>query len=731
MPVGHIPMLDYFEGIRAGRWQDEVLPLRALRERDEDAYKAKKEGTTAVTVSGEFSYRSEAKMTAHTGILAVDIDRKDQAGDIAFDELAADKYTYALHRSLSGEGAVLYLKIEGKRHREAYAGAEIYLANKYGLMCDPSCKDPCRLRFVSFDPDLFLNENAALFKEYPPPVKAAPIAFYTQTDRDFSHIFEQIRARSINIAESYADFLRLGFAFARHFGEAGRSDFHFIASQSAKYSYQKCDKQYTACLRHSATAGTGIGYFINACKAAGIEVKTPRTERIEQVVSVRRAMVGKPSGLASKEAAIQDAKEFLSSEGIDGGDVDAVAETVFSVPAEAFKNEAGQLDPQAAATEWIRAQNFRFNEVTQATELNGEPCSDKELNSMFLNLNETLPQKKRITKELFHTILESDRVKRYHPFRDYFEQNKHLIPPEDAPCPVDALIDCIKFAEATTTEDAEFFRTLIGKWLISIVGSAFGTHSVLSLILVGKMGKGKTEFFRKLLPPDLRRYFAEVENGTPKDEELRWTQNLLLCDDELSTKTKKEAAVLRKILSKQHYDVRPVYARKTVRLTRYAVSCGTSNEWDVLNDLEGNRRFVPVNIRSIDQAAYNAIDKDALFMRLYDLYQKFGDQFLTEEEIERLEQATSRNQAPSKELEGFLSLFSPAEVDGERQPGMVEYLTNTEILSTIEELRKLRISSKTLGSALRKVGITPFSKKIGGVSVQVYAVIRRNLAPTL
>ena len=97
-PSESLEFESYIERVRDGYWQDYVLPIRAG--------KMEKLKAPGVTASGIFSYRNVKGMVEHSGILAVDIDAKDNPEGIDFDVLGADKYTYALHRSIGGSGAV-------------------------------------------------------------------------------------------------------------------------------------------------------------------------------------------------------------------------------------------------------------------------------------------------------------------------------------------------------------------------------------------------------------------------------------------------------------------------------------------------------------------------------------------------------------------------------------------------------------------------------------------------
>jgi len=146
---------DYLFDVKDGKWQDDVLKYRADKNPDV------KKKLPAVTVSGVFKdVRNAKNIETHSGYLAIDIDAKENENVLAKrDELYSDPFIFAGHISVGGEGLVLYLKINKKKHLESFLGAEKYFADKYQIIIDQSCKDVSRLRFVSYDPELYINKN--------------------------------------------------------------------------------------------------------------------------------------------------------------------------------------------------------------------------------------------------------------------------------------------------------------------------------------------------------------------------------------------------------------------------------------------------------------------------------------------------------------------------------------------------------------------------------------------
>jgi len=719
-PQGSIVFEQYLENIKNGFWQDTVINIRRIKQSGtKEEYQAAKSFAPAVTASGMFTYRNVKGLEAHSGIIAIDIDSQDNLEGVHIEELAADVYTYAIHRSVGGDGAVIYVRIDADKHLEAFLGLEEYYLNHYKTAIDPSCKDVSRLRYISWDIDLFINEKAKVFKQYIAAKKVEPTnRIYTQQPTDIEHIINQCQKTSTDLTANYADWVRIGMAFAKEYGEGGRGYFHDVSSMNSSYNANNTDKKYTNFLR--TNKGVGIGSFIWLAQQAGLETKTQRTTYIETVAKSRKMMVGQNGGFKNVEQAEEAAENYLKEmEHIEGEDVKPIIARVMLMDATQMKNNlVGDL--MADAKLYIKSLDLKFNLISKGVEFKGKNLEDYEVNSLYLSALEVLKSSQKgkvLGKEMFNTILESDVIPTYHPFVDFFNKNMH----RKTIGLIDQLLECLVFEKTVSIIDADKLRVLTLKWLLGLIMSAHGTYSILCLVLCGKMGKGKTNFFRDLLPKELSIYFAESRLDAGKDDEILMTQKLILLDDEFGGKSKSDAKKMRGILGKQHFTVRAPYARKASDLLRIACLCGTSNEKDVLNDLEGNRRIVPLNIQRIDFEKYNAINKDDLFMELYNLYQDVGKEgvFLTDDQIADLNRLTTENEETCQELEAFFMFFNKSEGDAQE-----EWLTPTEIRTQIEMNTRLRISPKKLGAALRKVGIEPKMKKIGGVPLLRYAVLK-------
>ena len=80
-------------------------------------------------------------------------------------------------------------------------------------------------------------------------------------------------ARNANIAESYDDYVRLGFALANGLGSAGRDLYHQLCAHSTKYRQADCERKWQQCL-HQADGRTSIATFYHMARQAGVDIST-------------------------------------------------------------------------------------------------------------------------------------------------------------------------------------------------------------------------------------------------------------------------------------------------------------------------------------------------------------------------------------------------------------------------------------------------------------------------
>jgi predicted P-loop ATPase len=191
-------------------------------------------------------------------------------------------------------------------------------------------------------------------------------------------------------------------------------------------------------------------------------------------------------------------------------------------------------------------------------------------------------------------------------------------------------------------------------------------------------------------------------------------------DDEMGGKSKQDEKRFKELTSKSTFSLRAPYGRHNEDYKRLAILCGTSNEEDIINDPTGNTRILPVRVLSIDHEAYNAIDKDELFMECVRAFESGEEWQLNKSELAALDEMGTEFETTPFERELILAHFAKP-----RAGVYSTWMTSTEIKDHLETMTKQKIfGTKRFGIELRRVFGTPMSKKIDGLSLKRYEVVK-------
>lgn len=237
--------------IKGGRWYDGVNDVRqrlklAKTKAQKTEIKAK---LPNATISGTFSERKNDFLIEHSGFIAIDIDDIKEIDNLKR-LICNDLYVYACFVSVSGEGLCVVVKIEPGRHDEAFLALQEYFKHNYGILIDKSCKNVGRTRYVSYDPELYLNKDSNIFDEYHLIKRdVTPKKKKSASKGDIESVVQKVENAGIDITNDYQDWLKIGFALADEFGEDGRNFFHRISAQHPEYDHNETEGKYDSCLR--------------------------------------------------------------------------------------------------------------------------------------------------------------------------------------------------------------------------------------------------------------------------------------------------------------------------------------------------------------------------------------------------------------------------------------------------------------------------------------------------
>ena len=219
-----------------------------------------------------------------------------------------------------------------------------------------------------------------------------------------------------------------------------------------------------------------------------------------------------------------------------------------------------------------------------------------------------------------------------------------------------------------------WLRSTVAHWLQ--MDTLHGNEIVPTLI--GAQGCGKTTFFKRLLPANLRQYFLDHLNLSNKfDKEMALTNNLLVCLDELEAIRPSQQASLKQTLSKSKVNGRPIYGCAQEDRARFASFVSTTNNPHPLSDATGSRRYICLQIpqgQYIDNSG--EIDYEQLYAQVvYELREQKAPYWFNNDEVARIQQL-NQEYMEQKDIVEIINLCFRKPEEGDA----VQAMNSTELL---------------------------------------------------
>lgn len=680
-PKENISFADFMERTKSPLFEPFTAYVQTYRYGSEE-YKNAKKTLPFITPHGTFKRKHNDGILKRSGIFCFDVDLKDNPSldiNVLKSELKKNPYCVGYHSSPSG-GISFYILVDvdldnWKNHTREYGSLFDELESLYCVELDKSQKALSQARYCSFDPEAYHNPKAKKKDIVIKRRKAAPVATPQpegEAEQIVTSIIDFLKETGQSLTAShYNDWVNVGFSIGNSIPPpAARAYFHRISAMDAVYDFNECNDVYD-----------GID------KSIGIGAEDKRT--IASLIASAKAIGYElPANLKGNEPKKEEARE----------------NTKKGAYIEAFLEHVAGMD-------------IKRNEITRLLDLNGQQMTDKDFNTIWMDCH--MIHGINISIEDIYKVLDSDITPTYNPIHEYF---KSLKPHGDRKqCLISHLSTTIK----QDTYEAGYFWGILKKWMVGTVAGAFKNEkNVLQLVLSGKQNTGKTEFFRRILPAKLHRFYAENKLDDGKDSEILMCQSLIIMDDEYGGKSKMEAKRLKELSSKVEVTVRLPYGKTPVTLQRIATLCGTTNDPEILGDTTGNRRVIPVNVLSRNFKAFDAIDKNALWAQAYTMYKNGFDYELTRNEIALLEPATINFNRFSSEYE-LITKYFDAPTEGTPQE-MIRHMTATEILVYLRAESGLqRLTAVQIGKEMSRLGFVKTSVRNGKNTKRVYPLCKR------
>ena len=666
--------LKILEDIKSGTYKNAITYLRkSLADNKKEAAERAKKSLPAFTPSATFKGgRKMEFLTNYNALMVLDIDKLEKEKlQQCKTKISMDNLVFASFVSPSGNGLKIFVKVSSdkEQHKETFLELQLYFEELLQVEIDKSGKDITRLCFFSYDPELYLNENAETFypntekgsKENEQKTKSENIKSAISVDND------TIYEHSVRFTEKKIQFTEgnrnnFVFALANNLNRKGISESMALGYILADYGYDA--KEVTTAVQSA---------YQNTAEHNTDTFQPKKTRVINESKKNRSLSEVEVPPTKTEDGNFSDEEEEQPS---------------YIDKLENFLNNR---------------YNFRYNTVLGKLEFKTlkaykyKPMTDFTENSI---LREILKAKVKCSINSLRNLLHSDYCEMFDPFEVYFES---LPKNEDETDYIEMLADTI------TTTKQDLWRTCFKKWFVAMVACVLDEKQVNQTVIVfsGKQGLGKTTWIEKLMPKQLNEYiFSGTINPSNKDTLIHLAECMLINLDELENLNRSEIGSLKEIITKTHIRMRKAYGHNNENMPRRASFAGSVNTAQFLNDTTGSRRFLCFEVEHIEYT--HDIDINKVYSQALKLKEEGFRHWFNQEEIKEINQNNEQYQLRSPEEELLLTWFEPAEKN------KAQYYFNTtqiaNILSTKGGIAITETTVRKIGMALKKHGFQRISK---------------------
>lgn len=319
------------------------------------------------------------------------------------------------------------------------------------------------------------------------------------------------------------------------------------------------------------------------------------------------------------------------------------------------------------------------------------PMRGKDYNTLFVDL-----QIAGIScyQNFLRAVIDSNYAKEFNPYTDYL----YALPPWDGTDYIAQLADTL------TTENRELWQKGFKRWIVGLVACALSDEDMnqLVIILYSEQGKGKSSWIRRLLPPEWKEYFYNgIIDPSNKDDARLLATRIIINMEEFEGVKPGELAALKRIIAQDNVTQRKAYDIEAFTLPRHCSFIASTNNRQCLQDIGGNRRFLPITITGIDY--HTPVNHPGIYAQALALLKDGFRYWYEGEEIEQLNKHNERHRMKDPVEENLFVFFrKPLPEDLQ-----IKWLPASVILTKLSIFGKVQVNPHTqlvLVQALEKYG---------------------------
>lgn len=304
-------------------------------------------------------------------------------------------------------------------------------------------------------------------------------------------------------------------------------------------------------------------------------------------------------------------------------------------------------------------KSLTFNEFTQEIFFQKEPLTDTNINQFRMMVDRKYQVK--FTKDDTLAVMDLvSRRKSFHPIKDAI-----LKIPWDGVQRVESL-----FIDYLGADDNTYTRAVARKWMAGAIARVYepGIKFEMVPIIEGKQGLGKSTLFQKLGGEFFTDSLRSL--GNTKDDYQLLIGAFIIELGELSSMSTTETDQIKSFISAKSDKIRLPYAKTPLNYKRTCVFVGTTNTGQFLQDLTGNRRFLPIPSKGKPQLDVFKLEEPTIQQMWAEAYQIYmsGEKLFLDDILDNAIADEYREEATEKglffiEIDDYLDMQVPSAWD--------------------------------------------------------------------
>lgn len=564
-----VSLEDALTSIRNGKVQGTVELIQA-------GDKTLKNTLPCICFSGTFSERKSSALIEHSGYICLDFDKLPDPSRFR-DDLKKFDFIYAAFISPSGTGVKALVRVHPiKNQIEQRKTVEELIKVIDSPFLDVSGKDIARVCFMSFDPDLWVNENAQTFycdltpktPDYRMPITKI---ISVSDDQTINNLLKWWQKKYDMDEGTRNNSLFVLACSLYNFGIDAPSVQHVVLANSHGLSERECMTICGSALKTVQDNGTYASQRFEPAQQSIIKIDFPtRGEKKEE---------------ETKEWAF-DLKRLTAH------DIGTIIQDVLG-------------------------HSVRYNTINDCYEIDGMRIDDRRDKQLWVQVDTFLKQngyKKDLSQKLYDGALAAC-FKEYHPIKEVFEANKW-----------DGKLRYFDFITYFKDKYGQS-EAYITNWMFGAIERLYNCYQNPILVLDGEQNIGKS-YLVKWLGSPFNGYSREdgFLNPDDKDSRIELTRKFVYEWGEARNLSKKEIESLKSLIFSDKIEERPPFGRHTISKNMLSSIIMTKNGGgSFLRDDTGNRRFNTLFMMSIDQSYSKKFDPLQIWLEVFELWKESKD----------------------------------------------------------------------------------------------------------